>query len=388
MHPKRLPAPSRPLRSRDRRGRRSPRWGAALGLATALLVGSCGDPAEDVRSERLADLVATTEQHAALGKEFGRTQDVLRFLRPRLQNVGERTWIPSPDGALHVLTLRAFHQWNSTAEGREVPRAVDFEDPLHPIHAVVARAEALRAEGVDYLHVIVPTRLELYPELLMPDFAGVADFPGLNEGTLAFQAELARRGVESVPLLTPFAARRYGPEGSRWLTLRAQPTWSPAGIGLAAQQIAEAVRRFAWFEPGPATEGVDFVLDVGTLNATQPPPAELQGAPGFDAPEMLPIEAVKSRDGLTAHVPDRESPIVLLGEASAISMFEALGGDLAGQLYRQLGHRLDVVSSTSGAHWTTFEKRPDALAGKRLVIEVQSSGFRLPPTAHAPLPEQ
>lgn len=360
---------------------------APLVLSLATLAGACGDAAGAARESRLDALVDETSAALARSQAFGHELDFLRVLRGGLQSVGERSWVMTPDGALHVLTLRGYHQWNSTAEGRDRPRALDFDGAEHPVHDIVARAEMLREQGVDYLYVLVPSRLEIYPELILPDLAGAPDFPGMNPGTIAFQAELAQRGVETVPLLATFAANRFGPAGERWLSLRSQPAWSPAGVALAGRTIAERVRELPWYVQGPAVEGVDFQIDMRMLSMTAPLPPELQGAPGFEKPDELPIEAVLTRESLAAHVPDRESPIVLLGD-SAVGIYEQLGGDLAGQIYRHLGHRLDVVSSASGDYWRTFESRPDPLAGKKLVIEVQSSGFRLPPTKHAPLPQQ
>ena len=359
---------------------------SALLLSASVL--ACGDPADDARAQRLERLVTRTETAQARSDLFGRDLDLLRFLRERLPTVGQRSWVGTNDGGLHVLSLRAYHQWNSTAEGRTVPRGMDYDDPAHPIHAIVARAESLREAGVDYLYVIVPSRIEVYPELLLRDLEGASDFPGMSPATFAFQAELARRGVESVPLLEVFSANRFGPKGERWLYLKAGTLWTPAGVALAANEIATAVSQLPWFEQGPALEGVDFVVDVQALNQTAPIPQELAGLPSLETLEPLPIEAIRTRDGLNAHVPSRESPIVLLGD-NAVGIYEQnVAGDLAGQLYRLLGHRLDIVSSSAGDHWLTFDRRPNPLEGKQLVIEVQSNGFRLPPTPHAPLPTQ
>ncbi|MFT5289116.1 MAG: hypothetical protein ACI8QS_001928 [Planctomycetota bacterium] len=360
----------------------------AAGLLGSLLLtflGSCSDSEEDgERVDRLAALVSQTGAAEERSQAFGHELDVLRAVRATLQSVGEAAFIPTPDGILNALSLRAYHQWNSTSEGAQAARALDFENPDHPIHAIVTRAENLREMGVDYLYVLVPSRLEVYPELLLPDLAGAPDFPGINPGTVGFQAELARRGVECVPLLEVFAKQRFDPNGTRWLMRKDTPAWTPAGAALASLTIAHVVKSLPWFGQGPALEGVDFQVDLRTMIPNRSPAV----VAAFPEDVLLPIEAVLTRESLAAHVPDRESPIVLLGDTT-VGFYAPLGGDLAGQLYRQLGHRLDVISAAQrDDYWMAFERRPDAYSGKQLVIEVQAGGFRLPPTPHAPLPAQ
>ena len=350
-------------------------------------LGGCSPSSDQSADGVNAGLIEATAAAVRRSEAFDHEIDFLRAVRTSLQEVGGKSMIVTPDGALHVQSLRAYHQWNSTAQGRPTSRATDFEDPNHPIHEIVARAEKLRQEGVDYLYVMVPNRLETYPELLLPELAGLPDFPGMNPGTLRFQAELVQRGVHCVPLLGAFADNRFGPDGSRWLFLRTQPILTPGGVALTALHIVEAVRGLDWFEQGPALEGVDYQVQQRTISQNAPLPPELEGQPGFEKPDNLAIEAVLTPEGLAAHVPDRESPIVLLGD-NAVVIFDQLGGDLASQLYRVLGQRIDVVAAPHGDYWASFERRPDALRGKRVVIEVQSIGFRLPPTPHEPLPEQ
>lgn len=378
-----------PVQARAPLGRRAFSFTLCLLAGWSLALG-CGDSAAAARTERLGLLEKESAARTARSESFGQETPFLAGIRAILQQVGPRTYIPTEDGVLHVLQLRSFHQWNSTEAGRSVPRANDYERSWHPVHEIVARAEALRAEGVDYLHVLVPNRLEIYPELIFPQLAGAADFPGMNPGTIRFQEELAKRGVEVVSLLDLLADNRFDAEGKRWLFRRAHPIWTPRAILLAATRIAAAVEAFPWFERGTAQEGLDYRVGTTPIRPVDALPEEIASLPGFEEPEVMPCEAVVTSELLPAHVPDRESPIVLIGD-QALTIFDQVGCDLASQLYRRLGLRLDVVSAVVAGRdesWSTFERRPDAYSGKRLVIEINSAGFRLPPSEHAALPGQ
>jgi len=238
-----------------------------------------------------------------------------------------------------------------------------FRTEGHPVGAITAFRDALAAQGVELLLVVVPGKESVHPEWLAPGYPNQGPHPA-NVDLPSFMEALREQGVQCIdPTAALWAGRARGP-----MYLRRDTHWSPAGLRIVADLVAEAVPRElrgdARFrvEPVPVEHGGDLydMLDIG-----EPPRGEAVRVDRVtDESTGLPVE------------PDSRSPVVLLGDSfTNIYSVAGLGwGDHAGlaeQLALRLGRRIDVIALNDGGVNTSRAslcRRPRPLEGKRLVI--------------------
>jgi len=253
--------------------------------------------------------------------------------------------------------------------------ALDFGRENHPLHVITRYARQLRERGIDLLVVPVPNRVQLWADRLPgggTDLSGASGASGASGGagdlgSARLLLALCEAGVEVVDLTPVFAAERArsadGPEGR---TFREHnPHWSPRGVVVCADVLAERIRAMDWFEPGPARAGEDFSVQ----HERRAHVFHEQGA-GAGAPPTYSFECVLDAAGSPVDPRDRQSPILVIGD-SFTAIYRPEGADIASQLYARLGLRMDCISIASGGAntvWKTLARRRDDLAGKRLVV--------------------
>ena len=99
---------------------------------------------------------------------------------------------------------------------------------------------------IDFLLVPVPTKSEVYPDLL-PGVKGLAELEPINPYGRKFLLQLSTAGVEAVDLLPSYLQVRkaegiglYQPQDTHW---------TDRGLRLAARMIGERVRRLRPLRP-------------------------------------------------------------------------------------------------------------------------------------------
>jgi hypothetical protein len=164
------------------------------------------------------------------------------------------------DGIVSALSLQRYELWNTPEPGRKAIRALDFELDDQPLAALVDLDRELRGRGVDFVLVKFPTRVQLYPGLVVPALPA----QGMRPFTLAsrkFDARLLDEGVEVIDLGPLFFEQRFGATNrDDLLFLRTDPHWTPRACELAARAVADALLARG-VAPGPEQEGKDFVVD-------------------------------------------------------------------------------------------------------------------------------
>jgi len=260
--------------------------------------------------------------------------------------------------------------WNSPASSDAPTPFADDERRLHhPVHAIVEHARELALHGVDLLVVPGPTPVQIYPDDVEGVPAAGPAFAGVDPGTLRFFRRLGEEGVEVVDLISLFARQREGTDerAERYLYSAIDEHWTPRGVELAADAVAERIAQFAWYEPGESRAGVDFELSTAREEWTN------YASEGSEPTEYW-FTSVR-KDGERAHAADRASPIVVLGDSFALHYFTE-GANLASQLFARIGRPLDTILVPGGggeAVWQALARRPDPLQGKRLVVWVFTS---------------
>jgi len=132
------------------------------------------------------------------------------------------------------------------------------------------------------------------------------------------------------------------------------------------------VKRADWYAGVPKQR---FTAEVRDVEIRGDLARMLGGAP---APEKVSLRFVQRAEDASgaAVAPDRASPVLLLGDSHTLVFhaggdMHATGAGLPDQLARELGFAVDLVGVRgSGATPARINlaRRPDALAGKRLVV--------------------
>jgi len=214
--------------------------------------------------------------------------------------------------------------------------------------------------------VVIPSRLVIYPELLL-DLPTMDGFAGMGNGTVRFLLALNAAGVETFDLRPAMAAARFGTDGDRkdQLFLRGDPHWTPRGAELSARAIGERVASLPWFVRGPLKEGKDFQLKRVTLAHF----GDLAVAGGA-IPEDLDATSVVGGSRPLGALSDN-SRFVVVGD-SFVHVYEWKGADLTTHLARFLGHKLALVTTDAGAIKESREKlalwSPADWKSRKLVI--------------------
>jgi len=233
----------------------------------------------------------------------------------------------------------------------EYASAGDFEKQRpgkNPLPVIVEFKKALEARGVDFLFVPVPTKEELFPDELDPSlkpFAGKIIQPYSRK----FSLSLAAAGVETVDLLTPFLKARAAGDQPEPLYQKQDTHWTHRGLALAAQILAERVRRYPWFAELSrhaerfSTKQAAFTR-FGDLHSRLPDAEK----PKYQ-PESLLAQQVLRKDG-KAYDDDPDSPIVVLGDSytGVYQLTDAEHAGVSAHLAKGVSYPVDLVMSYGG----------------------------------------
>ncbi len=253
----------------------------------------------------------------------------------------------------------------------EVSRASnpEYADPLA---AIVDFHDQLKKAGVELLVVPVPAKASVYSEKVsthgtVPASGGTTRIDTYHQ---EFYQVLRERGV-SVLDLTPRLLAQRSESGSS-LYCKTDTHWSGRAIDLAAQAIVEHVQDRPWLKErlkvGYESErrDVEITGDLARmLDETSP------------VRENLTLTFVGTRSGgnLIPVEPDRESPVLLMGDSHTLVFHDpdlfARGAGLPDHLAFRLGFPVDLIGIRgSGATTTRIEllRRRDNLKGKKLVV--------------------
>jgi hypothetical protein len=251
--------------------------------------------------------------------------------------------------------------WGADAASAGRAAKAEWRDPLP---AILDFRDQLTKAGIELVLVPVPPKAALFPKEV-PGFTA-AGSGRLDAADAEFFALLREAKVEVLDLEPDLAK---APAGSYCKT---DSHWCGAGIELAAAKIAERAKRAAWFAGVPrqrfaaASRSVEIRGDLARM---------LGGTP---APETVSLRFV-SREGDASGAPvapDKASPLLLIGDSHTLVFhaggdMHAAGAGLPDQLAHELGFAVDLVGVRgSGATPARINlaRRPNALAGKRLVV--------------------
>ena len=276
--------------------------------------------------------------------------------------------VPGKDGWLflgaELRHLEAGPFWGEHAAKAAQATAPGTQDPEA---AIVDLAASLKAQGIELIFAPVPPKA-----VVMADKLATPGKPGDGgQHQQAFYARLREQGVTVVDLTAPFIAARTNDSVKVYCQQDAH--WSPAGIQIAATEIAAAAKKSLAAAASPAPDA--FTVESADITITGDL-WTLAGASGDK--ETIRIETVKKAGVVPTS--DETSPVVLLGDSHTLFLsaggdMQAAGAGLPEHLARALGMPVEVIGvkgSGAGPSRLAFARKavtkPGWLAGKKVVV--------------------
>jgi len=241
-------------------------------------------------------------------------------------------------------------------------------DESNIFDAILSFRDDLAHRGIMLVVMPAPNKASVYPELLAGR-AAVTTGP-VNATTRGVLAKLKQAGVEVIDLFELYAEARKSDDGPVHY-LAQDSHWSPEGMRLAADAVAERIVDAGYVDRGTTRYGlkpvnVDRYGDV--LRMIRVPQVER-----LLEPQTMHCSQVIDTETGGPYKDDPNSPILVLGD-SFLRIFEhdepGSGGFVA-HLARNLGFPLSSVVNDGGASTLVRQQvasRPALLEGKKLVI--------------------
>ena len=242
----------------------------------------------------------------------------------------------------------------------------------NPLPVILEFKKALDEQGVDFLFVPVPTKLEVYPEKLDADFK---PFSGqvVNPAFRKLIISLAKEGVEVVDLLPAFLQAKTETAGvaEPFLFQHQDTHWTDRGLRLAAEVLSTRVKKYPWYaellqqKQSYEMRETSFTR-FGDLQSRLPEAEQKKYTP-----ETLVAHQVTSHG--KPYEDDPDSPVVLLGD-SFTGVYELTDAEHAGvsaHIARGIAYPLDLVMSYGGGpnvRQKLLRRGVSALGSKKLVI--------------------
>ena len=246
-----------------------------------------------------------------------------------------------------------------------------FYRNLGPLEAITAFHEALKAHGVDLILLPIPGKSTIYPEYLSKRYDTNLVTP-VNPHTDEFFQKLKDKGIR---ILDPANVLWKGKSKIDTVYMKQDTHWSPQGMGLVANYLAEFISSNGWIEGAPRRDYKTQSVQVSRYGDLYDM-IDLPKKYGIFKPMIVAVEKVIDSATGEPFAPDENSPIILLGD-SFINLFsrpEMGFGEKAGlaeRLALKLGVPIDVIAINDGGPTSTREqlaRRTNALVGKKLII--------------------
>ena len=233
------------------------------------------------------------------------------------------------------------------------------------------------AQGIDFLVVTVPSKLAIYPEILLPE-AKRDGFAGMGSVVAKLLLELNREGVETLSLTREFVAARHPADAKEdLLFLKSDPHWTVRGAELGARHVAERVAQYPWFKRGPIAEGKHY--EVADEEVPYSAGGEMASRGSRD--ETMRGNVVKTRKGEPYDALDPRSPILVFGD-SFVRVHRERAADFVTHLCRFTGWKIDCLFAVNGGQRQVHQKLERRAAaqwkGKRLAIWLVPEQITMP----------
>ncbi len=298
--------------------------GAAIAVSVALLSGSTVIHAADIAP------TAQIETFRARCAELAATADK----SDSMTVAGSNGWLFLAK-ELHHLGAGKFWGPEATAVSRAAkPEQAD------PLPAILDFKAQLDQAGIELLLAPVPCKASVYPELIDDKATAGKRFDASDQ---EFYELLRGKGVRVLDLTGELIAHRNDSEGATYC--KQDSHWSGWACALAAKRIAAEIKDRPWLAAVPR-------IKLGSEVKQTPIGGDLlQGLAGDKPAEetlWLRFVGTSGSSELTSVEPDRQSPVILLGDSHTLVFhsgadMHAVGAGLADQLALELGFAVDLI---------------------------------------------
>jgi hypothetical protein len=240
-----------------------------------------------------------------------------------------------------------------------------------PLSAIITFRDQLSRKGIRLLVVPMPVKPSVYPDKLTRRVMSGGE--SFSSHTLELISKLRAAGVEVSNLFETFRGVREKnslPESEPYYLVR-DTHWSGKAVIIAAEEVAEQIRRLDWIESGSTDYDLKAVMVKRRSDV-----AQMVKAPGIEEkypPEdVLCYQVVQGNDG-KPYQDDPHSPVLVLGD-SFLRIYQRDEPTAAGfisHLAMKLRRPLDSIVNDGGASTLVRQelaRRPGLLQDKRLVI--------------------
>ena len=192
---------------------------------------------------------------------------------------------------------------------KPAPWIIDSLD--NPIEAVLDFKKELEKRGVELLVVVVPGKPSIYPEFLNSSMYGMFKRKDFSLG-LRFVDTLQTLGVETVNLYPVLHNAKLDDRAGDLLYLNTDTHWTPRGARIAAQAIAEQVKKMKVSKEFPKLDLTDSLVtavrtgDVATM-------ADLEYA--FPDQTVEAHQVKNAQTGALLRSDFRKSKVLILGDS-------------------------------------------------------------------------
>ena len=246
------------------------------------------------------------------------------------------------------------------------------ENNRDPYPAIVDYSNQLKAKGIDFLFVIIPTKAEIFPEKIS-DHAP-EKVPYVTPYTRKLMIELAEAGVEVIDLLPAFIEARDGDEP---IYMKQDTHWTDRGLRLAARIMGDRIKQYQWFNE-VCEKPVSYMVKEVTFTRG----GDIRGMLPDDEkvkyrPMKLSGQQVLNPDG-SFYEDDKSSPIVILGDSfcGVFQLEEPKHAGLSAHIAKEMGMPVDLIMAYGSGpkiRGRLARRGAAAVSKKKLVIWTTAS---------------
>jgi hypothetical protein len=235
-------------------------------------------------------------------------------------------------------------------------------------NAIISFRDELAKRGIRLLVVPAPNKASIYPKKLTSRAHKASD--PVNPMTRVILTKLQDADIEVVDLFEVYERAKQTPDSPMYY-LSQDSHWSPQGMRLAAEVVAQRLLDLGWVEKGTAkyeTRPASVRRHGDVLKMMRVPQAE-----GLFEPQVIDCAQVVDAETGRLYEDDPNSPVLVLGD-SFLRIFERDEPGSAGfvaHLACHLGFGLTSIVSDGGASTLVRQqlaRKPALLKGKRVVV--------------------
>ncbi len=245
-----------------------------------------------------------------------------------------------------------------------------YDREFGPLPAIIEFHESLKSQGIELVLLPIPDKASIYPEYISKRYKLELD-PPVNSYSSEFFDSLKARGITIVDPTEVFWKEKQ----NKTLYIKQDTHWSPEGMKIVANLLAQKIKEKGLVNNIYSKKFTSQPVEVERFGDLYDMLNLPNGVNSF-VPIKITVEKVIDAKTGKPCIPDPGSPIVLLGDSfvNIYSKKDMGWGEYAGfseHLALNLGMPIDVIAINDGGATTSrqsFARRPNALAGKKLVI--------------------